>query len=68
MHTTLLGDDGARRLNMPLADLVYLQRAPVLLVPRRLRRRAAALRGADRAAAPSEREKRGALAPVTSAD
>ncbi|WP_324651938.1 hypothetical protein [Georgenia sp. H159] len=35
----MLGDDFARRMNIPLADIVYLQQRPVTLMPRRLHRR-----------------------------
>lgn len=52
MNTTLLGEDIARRANLPLADLVYLQREPVLLAPQRLRwlRRRRTAAGAPRKA------------------
>ena len=53
MNTTLLGEDIARRANLPLADLVYLQREPVLLAPQRARwlRRRRMAAGAQREAA-----------------
>lgn len=40
----MLGDDFARSMNIPLADIVYLQQRPVPLLPRRLRRRRRAAR------------------------
>lgn len=47
MHTHMVGDDVRRRMNPPLADIVYLQQRPIRLMPRTLRRRLAGLRTAS---------------------
>lgn len=47
MHRTVLGDNFARSMNIPLADLVYLQRRPIPLLPPRLHRRLHRLLGND---------------------
>lgn len=39
MNTHMLGEDVRRRMHTPLADLVYLQQRPIVLMPRGLRRR-----------------------------
>ncbi len=44
MHRTMLGEDFARSMNVPLADLVYLQKRPITLMPRGLDRRLGRLR------------------------
>ncbi len=39
MNTHMVGEDVRRRMNPPLADIVYLQQRPIGLMPRGLRRR-----------------------------
>ena len=56
MHRTMLGDDFARSMNIPLADLVYLQRRPIPLLPPRVHRRLHRLLGND-AERPTDRRR-----------